>query len=117
MAQKIDLYEGWVTYLLSILVIIGFVSTILISNIFYNHLTVFLLAALMARIYYSKSLKEPRFPFFLFVTAVFTGILIGSSFISKIWINLVIFSLSFGITYYLHMKNILVIFKNKNFLK
>ena len=117
MVLEIDLYEDWVTYLFLILSTIGFVSTILISNTFYNHLTVFLLAALMARIYYSKSLKEPRPPFFLAVVAVFIGILAGSLVISKFWTNLIIFSLSFGVTYYLHMKNILVIFKNKNFLK
>lgn len=110
-------WENWWPEALSLLLlVIGFIMAVLLHNSFLNYLMVLLAGFLAARVYYSKRFTEPILPFIMIIIGFLIGYLLGSFWASRIW-SFIFFSLGFGVSYYLHMKKILVIFKSKPYIK
>lgn len=114
--MNLQIEENWVEELSLIFLIIGFVISVLLNNALLSYISIFLGGFVAGRIYYLKYQKEPILPFILIIIGFLLGYLIGSFWISKILV-LIFFALGFGISYYLHIRKILVTFKSKDFIK
>ncbi len=114
MVIKLD--EQWAEVLAVLFLVLGFIIAILLQSALFTYLSVIVAGFLAARLYYVRRFKEPVFPFVLIIVGFLLGYLLGGFWASRFW-ALVFFALAFGISYYLHLKEILVIFKSENFLK
>ncbi len=108
--------EEWVEAFTLAFVTLGALVSILIKSDLFTFISIFLAGFLAARSYYIRRFKEPILPFLLIIVGFLTGYVVASFWSSRITI-LLIFGLGFGVSYYLHMKKILVIFKSRNFVK
>ena len=110
------LEEQWVEAFLILFLALGFVLSVLMKNPFYTYTSVFLGGFIGGRVYYIKRYKEPILPFILIIVGFLFGYLMGSLWVSRV-VVLLFFALGFMLSYYLHLKKILVIFKSESFLK
>lgn len=108
--------EQWVEAFSLFFVVVGFIIAIGLSNPLFSYITVFLCGALAARFFYQKRYKEPILPFVLIIVGFLLGYLTGGFWVSRWW-NLIFFVVGFALSYYLHLKEILVIFKSRGFVK
>lgn len=108
--------EQWVEVLALFFLFLGLAVSVLLRNTYFSYLTVFLAGFLGGRLYYLKHYKEPILPFVLIIIGFLFGYLVGSLWINRIAV-LIFFVLGFVISYYLHLKQVLVTFKSKNFIK
>jgi len=108
--------EAWAETLAMILVLIGFFVSLLLTSAVLVYIIVILAGFLAGRILYIKRFKEPIFPFILMVVGFLFGYVLGSFGASRSW-TVVFFLLGIVVSYYLHMKKILVIFKKEEFIK
>ena len=108
--------ERWVENLVLFFLVIGFIIAVLMFNPVLSYVLIFSTGFMAARVYYIKHAKEPIFPFVLLILGFVLGYLIGGFWISR-FLALIMFGLGFGISYYLHLKEILVTFKSKDFVK
>jgi uncharacterized membrane protein YfcA len=108
--------EHWVEWTSVVFIVIGYVFSIFFSNAALSYITIFLGGFMAGRMFYIKHQQQPILPTILIILGFLLGFLFGS-----IWVNrmmlIVFFALGFSLSYILHMKKILVIFKSKNFLK
>ena len=108
--------EQWAEAFAITFIIIGFITSILIKSPTLSYISVFLAGLVAGRIYYLKHQTEPILPFILIIIGFLLGYIIGNIWTSRLW-TLVFFALGFGISYYLHLKEIVGIFKSENFVK
>ena len=110
------LEEQWAETFAVFFLALGFIVSVLIKSPYYSYLSVFLGGFISARLYYFKRFKEPILPFILIIVGFFFGYLAGSIWVSRLAV-FVSYSIGFGVSYYLHKKKILVIFKSELFFK
>ncbi len=110
------LEEQWAEVITVFFLVLGFVLAILLQNATLTLISVFISGSLAGRIYYLRRFSEPIFPFILIIAGFLVGYLLGSFWASRVWV-LIFFALSFGLSYYLHLKGIFATFKSKNFIK
>jgi hypothetical protein len=110
------LEEEWVESFLIVFLALGFIISVLLKSPFYTYVSIFLSGFIGGRVYYIKRYKEPILPFILIIVGFLFGYLLGSLWVSRVVVVL-FFALGFMLSYYLHLKKILVIFKSKSFLK
>ncbi|MBR9683657.1 hypothetical protein GOV03_03905 [Candidatus Woesearchaeota archaeon] len=108
--------EAWAETLALALVLVGFFISLLITNTVLVYIVVILAGFLAGRILYIKKFKEPIFPSILMVVGFLFGYVLGSFGASRLWTTL-FFIIGFGLSYYLHLKKFLVIFKKEEFIK
>ncbi len=108
--------EYWVETLTMVFILVGFVISLLLVSHSIAYFIVLLSGFLAGRIFYMKRFKEPIFPFVVMIVGFLFGYLLGGFGMSKVWI-VVLFLVSWGISYYLHKAKIIKIFKSKNFIK
>ena len=108
--------EAWAETLALVFVLIGFLVSLFLTNVFMVYLVVILAGFLAGRVFYIKRFKEPIFPFILMIIGFLFGYVLGSFEASRFWITL-FFAAAFTVSYYLHLKKILVIFKSEEFIK
>lgn len=114
--MMLRLEEQWAEVLSVFFLILGFVLSILLNNVFFSYLSIILAGFTAGRVFYVRRFREPIFPFILIIVGFLLGYLLGSFFANRV-ILLVLFAGSFVGTYQLYMKKILVIFKSEDFLK
>lgn len=108
--------EQWAEALTVLFLALGFLLALLLRSALFSYLTIILAGLLAGRVYYIKKLTEPIFPFVLIIVGFLLGYLLGSFWTSRGW-SLFLFGCSFGLSYYLHLKKMVIIFKNENFFK
>src|SRR3989344_1064157 len=108
--------EQWAETFALLLVVTGFILSILLRNALLSYVSVLVSGFIAGRIYYIKKYKEPILPFVLMIVGFLLGYLIGSFWTSRI-LTLVFFMGAFVLSYYLHVKEIVTIFKSENFFK
>jgi RsiW-degrading membrane proteinase PrsW (M82 family) len=111
-----DLKEQWAESLTLFFLVVGFMFAVLMKNAAFSYITILLCGGLAGRTYYTKRETQPIFPFVLIILGFLLGYLIGGVWVSRIWV-FIFFALGFGVSYYLHLKKILVIFKSENYIK
>jgi hypothetical protein len=114
--DKIEWDEQWAETLAIFFLAIGFVIAILLRSAFLTYLAVVVCGSLAARLYYMRRYSEPIFPFILMIVGFLVGYFLGSFWASRIWV-VIFFMIAFWVSYYLHSKEILVIFKKEKFIK
>lgn len=114
--MEFHIEENWAEVLALLFMVLGFVVSILMFNIWLSYLSVILAGAITGRIYYMKKHTEPIFPFILIISGFLIGYLLGGVWVNR-FIILILFLGSWWGSYYLHLKKILVIFKSERFLK
>lgn len=108
--------EQWAEAFSLLFLAVGFIIAILLQSPFFSYVSVFLAGFVAGRVYYIKKSKEPILPFVLIILGFLVGYLLGSFWASR-FVTILFFAVGFGISYYLHMKQILVIFKSEDFIK
>ena len=114
--MKLKLEEQWVEGLVLLFLVLGFIISVFLLNPYFSYLSIFLSGALAGRIYYVNKSREPILPTVLIIIGFLIGYVAASLWASRILV-LFFFALGFILSYYLHMKEILVIFKSENFIK
>jgi len=109
-------YEHWAEAFALFFLILGLLLAVGLRNPFFSYLTVLLSGALAGRIFYQKRCTEPILPFILVIIGFLVGYLLGSFWTSRI-LSLLLFAGGFILSYYLHKKEIFVIFKSRGFIK
>lgn len=108
--------KDWAELLMLVFIALGFILSVLLQNAAFSYITILLAGFLAGRIYYIKRFAEPILPFVLMIVGFLLGYLIGNFWVSRIW-TMILFVLSFGTSYWLHLKKIVGIFKSENFIK
>lgn len=108
--------ESWAESLALLFVIMGFILSVLLTNPTFSYITVALSGFIAGRIFYIKHYKEPIFPFILAIIGFLLGYLLGGFWINRVAV-LIFFIAATWLSYYLHTKKILVIFKSQGFVK
>lgn len=115
--MKIEgLSEAWAETGAVVLLLIGFLVALLLREAILVYIVILLAGLLAGRVVYLRRFKEPLFPFILMILGFLLGYLLGSLEASRI-LTVLLFVLGLGVSYYLHKKGILVIFKSKGFIK
>lgn len=110
------LQETWAETLAAVLILVGFFVSLLLTNAFLVYAVILLSGFLAGRVFYIKRFKEPVFPFILMIVGFLFGYVLGSVWASRFW-TVVFFVIGFAVSYFLHLKKILVIFKKEEFIK
>ncbi len=108
--------EEWVEALTVLFLVLGFIVSVLLQSALFSYISVVLSGFLAGRIYFIKRYKEPILPFVLMILGFLLGYLIGSFWASRVWI-IIFFAAAFWLSYYLHEKRIITIFKSESFVK
>ncbi len=110
------LQENWVEVLAAAIMVLALVVSLLLRNVLFGYVTIVLAGLIAGRIYYIKRFSQPILPSILIIVGFLLGYLIGGFWGSRFGI-LLFFGAAFGISYYLHLKKIIVIFKSEKFIK
>jgi len=108
--------EAWAETLAVLLLLVGFLISLLLKNAFLVYVVVLIGGFLAGRIFYIKRFKEPIFPFVLMILGFLLGYLLGAVWASRFW-TAVLFFAGFGASYYLHLKSYLQVFEKDGFVK
>ena len=108
--------EQWVEILALLLAVFGFIISVSMRSSLFTYLTIVLIGFLSGRIYFIRHHQKPTIYFVLIIAGFLFGFLVGGIWTSRILV-LAFFFLAFFLSYYLHQKKILVIFKSRNFIK
>ena len=108
--------EQWVEVFTICFLVLGFMISILLQNRMLSYISILIAGLLAGRIYYTKRFTEPILPFILMILGFLVGYLIGTIWVSKVWM-MVLFLGALILSYYLHLKKIIVIFKSEGFLR
>lgn len=115
--NNLDIYNNWGEYFMNLTGIVGFMVSLVYFNLLFNLISIFILGFVSARVYFFKSKEVPVLPFSLMLFSLFVGILVGSMLRGTFFLIIPLFLISFCWSYYLHNRNILGIFKSKDFIK
>ncbi len=116
MASEIKWDEHWVQVFALLFMVLGFIIAGTIRNPFLNAAAFFIGGFICGRVWVFKRHAEPILPFVLMIGGFVIGYFLGSFWVSRIF-NIVIFTAGFALSYYVHKKKIVVIFKSQSFHK
>ncbi len=108
--------EDWAEVVTLFFAVLGFILSVVLQSAVFSYISIILAGFLAGRSFYIRRFKEPILPFVLMILGFLVGYLAGSFWVSRLWL-LIIFALSFWVSYYLHLKKIFVIFKSERFIK
>lgn len=112
-----ELWEkDWAELFTLSLILLGFFLAILLHSPILSYLFIICAGFLAGRVYYIKRRKEPLLPFVLMILGFLAGYFLGSFWVSRTLI-IIFFILSMYISYKLHVKKIITIFKSQNYIK
>ena len=114
--SDIKLKLHWPELLALIFTLLGFLLSVLISRPGLSYFSVFVSGLLAARLYYLQRYKQPILPSVLIILGFLVGYVAGSFWASRFW-TIFFFFCGFAISYYMHLKGIIVSFKSKGFIK
>ncbi len=108
--------DEWPEYVAGTVVFLSFLAAMFISNPYFSMVTIVILGLVLGRFFYKRRFNEPILPFVLIISAVAVGYFIGTFFVSRLLI-LLLFLASFTVSYQLHKRKIIKIFKSEDFMK
>lgn len=108
--------QHWPELLALFFTLLGFFISVLISKPWLSYFAVFVSGLLAGRLYYIQRYKQPILPSVLIILGFLVGYVAGSVWVSRFW-TIVFFLLGFTLSYYMHVKGIIVSFKSKGFIK
>ncbi|MBT3298648.1 hypothetical protein HN385_06985 [archaeon] len=108
--------DEWPEYVAGATAFLGFIAAMFMRNSFFSIITIIILGFMLGRFFYKRRFNEPILPFVLIISATALGYLIGTFFVSRLLI-LLLFLTSFTVSYQLHKRKIIKIFKSEDFMK
>ncbi|MFH1682338.1 MAG: hypothetical protein ABIA37_00935 [Candidatus Woesearchaeota archaeon] len=111
-----QLQESWAETLAMFFLLVGFVVALLLTSPSLVYVVIFLCGFLCGRVFYIKRFTEPIFPFILMIAGFLFGYLLGAIWASRM-LTALFFLIGFGISYYIHYKKIIAIFKSEGFYR
>jgi len=114
--MKFNLEKQWVEVSALIILLIGFLIAVIVGETSLLYAFIFLAGFLAGRVFYFTHKKTFILPLILLILGFLVGYFIGSIWTNRV-VSLSIFIIGFSLSYYLHMKEILVSFKSDNFIK
>lgn len=108
--------EDWAETVSIILLLVGFLAALLINSPPLHYIIIFLAGFLSGRLYFIKKPTQPIFPFVLIIIGFLLGYMLGATNADRYTI-LVLFLMGTFLSYYLHKKGYIKIFKTKDFIK
>ena len=114
--MPLKLEDQWPELTALLFLALGFVISVLLRNALWSYVSIFSSGLLAGRIYYMKRFKEPIVPFVLIILGFFMGYLLGALWVNRT-LTIVFFLISFGVSYYLHLKKIVTTFKSERFVR
>ena len=112
----LKLQYQWPELLALCFTLLGFLISVLISKPWLSYFAVLVSGLLAARLYYIQRYQQPILPSVLIILGFLVGYVAGSFWVSRFW-AIVFFLSGFALSYYMHVKGIIVSFKSKGFLK
>lgn len=112
----LKLKQQWPELLALIFTLLGFLISVLISRPALSYFSVSVSGLLAGRLYYIQRYKQAILPSVLIILGFLVGYVAGSFWASRFW-TIVFFLCSFVLSYYIHVKGIIVSFKSKGFIK
>ncbi len=112
----IQWHEEWVQVSATFFLVIGFIIAILSHYALFSYLAIIISGFIAGRLYYLQRFRNPILPSILIITGFVLGYLLGTIWASRVW-TLIAFFLAFGISYQLHLKKIITIFKSEHYIK
>lgn len=112
----VNWYEEWVEVITLFFLSLGFIISVFLQSPGFTYLSVFLSGGLAGRMYYTKRLRQPILPFVLMIIGFLLGYLLGNFWTSRFW-TLFFFMAGMLLSYELHLRKFLVIFKSERFFK
>lgn len=110
------LEEQWAEALALLFLVLGFFLAVALQSPLFSYVTIFLSGLMAGRVYYIRRYKEPIFPFVLIILGFLLGYFIGGFWVERV-VVLVLFAVSAVLSYQLHLKKVITIFKNEGFVK
>jgi hypothetical protein len=114
--MELELETKWPETIALLLLVVGFIIAVVLQSPSLSYLAIILSGGLAGRIYYEKNSKVKLYPLILIILGFLVGYFIGTFWVSRILI-LVLFGISFGVSYYLHLKKIFGTFKSDRFVR
>ena len=108
--------ENWAETVTLFFAVLGFILSVTLQSVLFSYISIILAGFIAGRSFYIRRFREPILPFVFIILGFLVGYLAGSFWVSRAWL-LVAFTLSFGLSYYLHLKKIFIIFKSERFIK
>mgnify|MGYP001598502016 CR=1 FL=1 len=112
----LKLQDQWPELLALFFVVLGFLISVFLRTPAFSYISVLLSGFLAGRIYYLQHYKEPILPSVLVILGFLAGYVAGSFWVSRVW-TIAFFAVGFAVSYYLHLKGIVAIFKSKDFIQ
>ena len=101
----VNFFENWVEFFFFVLLVIGFMLSLLAPSAFLSYIIIFIFGGMAGRVIYGRKGKL-HFPFYLIIIGFLIGYIIGAYYGNKIVI-LTLFVVGGIISYYLHDKGII----------
>jgi hypothetical protein len=114
--MKFSLEKHWVETFALISLLVGFLIAVVVRETSLLYAFIFLAGFLAGRVFYFTHKRTFILPLILLVLGFLVGYFVGSIWTNR-FVSLSIFIIGFLLSYYLHLNQILVSFKNKNFIK
>ena len=113
---NLNLKQNWPELLSLCFALLGFLISVIITKPWLSYFAVFASGLLAARLYYIQRYKQPILPSVLIIIGFLVGYVAGSFWVSRFW-TIAFFLFGFALSYYMHVKGIIVSFKSKGFIK
>ncbi len=114
--MKFKLEEQWVEALAVLLAVVGFILSVLLRNALLSYLTIIAAGLVAGRGFFVKRYAEPVLPFVLLIAGFLVGYLAGGIWVSRLLL-LFLFLAAFIVSYYLHKKGVLTLFRQERWVK
>lgn len=114
--STLKLKQNWPELLALIFALLGFLISVIITKPGLSYFAVFVSGLLSGRLYYIQRYQQPILPSVLIILGFLVGYVAGSFWVSRFW-TIVFFLSGFSLSYYMHVKGIIVSFKSKGFIK
>ena len=108
--------EQWVELFTVCFLVLGFMISILLQQALLGYISIAVAGLIAGRVYYTKRFAEPIIPFILMIVGFLLGYLIGAYWVSRL-LTAGLFIGAFLLSYYMHLRKIIVIFKSPGFVK
>src|SRR3989338_5120713 len=112
----LKLKQHWPELFALFFTLIGFLISVIITQPGLSYFAVFVSGLLAGRLYYIQRYKQPILPSVLIILGFLVGYVAGSFWVSRFW-TIIFFLCGSTLSYYMHVKGIIVSFKSKGFIK
>ncbi len=114
--MKLKLEGQWAEVLAILFAVAGFMLSVLLQHALLSYITIIISGLVAGRVFYIKHITEPILPFVLIIAGFLLGYLAGGFWASRALLVL-LFVAALAVSYFLHKKGLLKLFKQERWTK